>query len=247
MKQHTEVSKIKNLMSLINDSLTAIEQQKAINFHKDSIKNACIAIHQSVQLIEEHEEQHHTHEIETPAVIETKKELIVEKTPIETLPVVETPIKIEAEVLEPVKTIVEEPVKPSITEPKKEEPVVKKTPVEKQDDDDSDDQNDGVLTLNERLSKNVQPQLNIAEKLKETPISDIAKSIAISKKFEFINLLFDGKAEVYKNCIQTVQNSSSYNEAIDFIETNIVNAFDWQDHEKLAGEFFSFIRRRFIK
>ena len=100
--------------------------------------------------------------------------------------------------------------------------------------------------MNDKLSKSAIPPQNIAEKLKETPISDLVKAIAISKKFEFINLLFDGNSEFYKQCIQTVQSSSDYQTAIQYIEQEVIVKFDWQEHEKLAAEFFSLVRRRFL-
>ena len=103
-----------------------------------------------------------------------------------------------------------------------------------------------TISVNDKLSKSAMPPQNIAEKLKETPISDLVKAIAISKKFEFINLLFDGNSEFYKQCIQTIQSSSDYQSAIQFIEQEVIVKFDWQEHEKLASEFFSLVRRRFL-
>ena len=102
------------------------------------------------------------------------------------------------------------------------------------------------VSVNDKLSKSAVPPQNIAEKLKETPIPDLVKAIAISKKFEFINLLFDGNAEFYKQCIQTVQSSSDYQTEIQYIEQVVLVKFDWQEHEKLAAEFFSLVRRRFL-
>jgi hypothetical protein len=102
------------------------------------------------------------------------------------------------------------------------------------------------VSVNDKLSKSVVPPQNIAEKLKETPIPDLVKAIAISKKFEFINLLFDGNSEFYKQCIQTVQSSSDYQTAIQYIEQDVLVKYDWQEHEKLAAEFFSLVRRRFL-
>lgn len=100
------------------------------------------------------------------------------------------------------------------------------------------------VSVNERFSKSKLPVMNYADKSKETPIKDLAKAISIGKKFEFINGLFDGNSEAYKNCLNTAQNAGSYEEAILHLESEIAEVYDWEENEKLAAEFFSLIRRR---
>jgi len=101
------------------------------------------------------------------------------------------------------------------------------------------------FSVNSKISKNKQPVLNFADKSTETSISDLPKAISIGKKFEFINGLFDGNSEAYKNCIQTIQSAENYPSAINYIETEINNQFDWNEHEQLAAELFALIKRRF--
>lgn len=100
------------------------------------------------------------------------------------------------------------------------------------------------LTLNERLAKSKTPAINFAEKSKESPIKDLSKAITISKKFEFINGLFNGNAEQYKAFLNTVQNSDSYDAAIAFIEAS-ANMALWEENEKLSSEFYALVGRRF--
>jgi hypothetical protein len=157
--------------------------------------------------------------VEVPEIIVEVPKTVVEV--VEEKQEVKSEVKLE-EKKEPIETIVAKPI-----ETKKE------TIVES-------------VSVNDKLSKSAVPPQNIAEKLKETPIPDLVKAIAISKKFEFINLLFDGNAEYYKQCIQTVQSSSDYQTAIQYIEQDVLVKFDWQEHEKLAAEFFSLVRRRFL-
>jgi hypothetical protein len=101
------------------------------------------------------------------------------------------------------------------------------------------------FSVNSKISKNKQPVLNFADKSTETSIPDLAKAISIGKKFEFINGLFNGNSEAYKNCIQTLQTSENYNSAINYIENEINNQFDWNENEQLAAELFALIKRRF--
>lgn len=109
---------------------------------------------------------------------------------------------------------------------------------------ESGDEDD--LTLNERISRTKQPVLNYAEKSKETPIQDLTRAISISKKFEFINGLFDGDSDAYKKCLSSIQKQDTFQHAEQYLEDEVFPKFDWEENEKLAAEFFSLLRRRFM-
>jgi hypothetical protein len=182
-------------------------------------------------------------EVVLEPVVESVIEPIQETTepePIKAIEIVKEEVKIE----EPIVEIVEAPIfeKKIETNTKSEEnapvskPVIAK--VETPEDDTS---------LNAKLSKNKTPVLNFADKSTETAIADLSKAISIGKKFEFINGLFAGNSEVYKNSIQTLQNAENFEAAINYIENEITSQFDWNDseNENLAAEFFALIKRRF--
>jgi hypothetical protein len=244
MPQKEVLNKIQEIIRQINASISEIENHQNIEFHSENIKSLSIQIHQLVS---------QKTAPEKPVLSEIKiiKKEEIQQTP--NLPVekIEEPIKTPEPIQEIIEKAEEKPVElptpiiepTKIEEIKQDEPTVhhhQKFYEEEKDNDSSSN------AFNDKLSKSGTPPLNIADKLKETPIKDLAKSIAISKKFEFINTLFDGKADEYKNCINTIQNASSYQEAISFLDTQILLQFDWQDHEKLSEEFFSLVRRKFL-
>ena len=151
-------------------------------------------------------------------------------------PVIETPVveKVEAPIAPPAPPVPPTPPTP----PKTQEP----TPTSIVDKKISDD-----VSLNAKLSMNKQPVVNIAEKSKETPIADLGKAIAISKKFEFIKGLFDGDGEAYKAAINALQNASSFDDAMSYIDSNVRSRYDWSDNEDLSAELLTLLKRRFSK
>lgn len=172
-------------------------------------------------------------------VIEPIHEIIIPE-PEKALEVVKEEVKIE----EPIVEIVEAPIveKKIETSAKSEENVPVSKPIIAKVETPEDD-----TSLNAKLSKNKTPVLNFADKSTETAIADLSKAISIGKKFEFINGLFAGNSEVYKNSIQTLQNAENFEAAINYIENEITSQFDWNDseNENLAAEFFALIKRRF--
>lgn len=167
----------------------------------------------------------------TPEPIIEIPEPVIETRVVETLELPVTPLT------PPTPPVPPAPVVPP-TPPKAQEPA----PTSIVDKKISDD-----VSLNAKLSMNKQPVVNIAEKSKETPIADLAKAIAISKKFEFIKGLFDGDGEAYKAAISTLQASASYEEAINYIDAQIRSRYDWSDNEDLSAELMSLLKRRFSK
>lgn len=177
--------------------------------------------------------------IETIAVQKTEAS---EKIEIPANPVIETPpvkksfsLNIGEDDEAPIKSKETAQEKPNITIPEfKSKPLSSKIETEE-------------LSVNDKISKIRQPQTNYAEKSKEVPIEDLSKAIAIGKKFEFINGLFNGNGDKYKSCLHTIQNSATYEDAMSFVETNFASSEEWEENEKLAAEFFALIRRRFIR
>ncbi|MFM6983400.1 MAG: hypothetical protein ACKOXF_04650 [Chitinophagaceae bacterium] len=171
-----------------------------------------------------------------PPPVEIKTEVVIE--PPAPLPVVEKPAPvIETPVEEKTKAPVTPPSPPAPPVSKSQEPVTTSL-VDKKISDD--------VSLNAKLSMNKQPVVNIAEKSKETPITDLAKAISISKKFEFIKGLFEGDGESYKTAISALQQSASYQDAINYLDTQVRSRYDWSDNEDLSKELLTLLKRRFM-
>lgn len=269
-----QIEILKKSVEQILASVKEIENNKNIDFHRSLIQMKSIEIYNCSQSISESisteeisESPVRMKQEETEVVVlneaipatvqesgteisipEPEREIIEEVKVAEQVITPEPVIEKEPERVappEPIATPVVEPKTvnapiPPVTEIKTVvPPASEKKPVQKPETPEHE-------SLNDRLSKNKQPAVNLIEKSKETPIKDITKAISIGKKFEFINALFDGNSEAYKACLQRVQNSENIQEAYEFLENEIVNTYHWEENEKLAEEFFSLTRRRFL-
>ncbi len=226
------LEQLKRLNLLIENALNEAGKGQNISFFKTLIQQNAVDIYQNASMLEG------TVNPEPAEKKISRQEFLVNLE--------------EPDVTEPIKQVVEaEPVKnvhsTEISEKKPVETIPAQAfqhKVKITRDQVPDDQE---LSLNERLSKNKQPVMNFADKSNLTPITDLVKFIPIGKKFEFINGLFDGNADVYKSSLHTVQHASSYEQATEYLESNIIGPYDWNANEKLAAEFFGLIKRRFIK
>lgn len=239
MSKSAVLEQINILQKNLNQLILNLEKSDNTSFYISAIQQTSIELYNKVS------------ELNTQKPIETPIETIVEKPIVKTIvedqEVIPTPIvsqNTEKEI-EKINIVVENP-KVSVIENKEIEVKVKSENSKLQTIENTQN-NDEDISVNERFSKSKSPVLNYADKSKENAIKDLAKAVSIGKKFEFINGLFEGNGEAYKQCLTTVQNSPSYDEAIAFLETQVAENNNWDENEKLAAEFFSLVRRRFMQ
>lgn len=230
--------KIKHLNIQLEKAINDPQLTENIPFLKAVIQQSAVSLYQAASELD----QAHT-EPKAPGIKIIRQEEVLEKKP---EPVMEKPIM--------EKPVVHEVVEKEVIESKviKAEPevITKVAPVQKprieaKVEIPADDEREEELTLNEKLARNKKPVQNIADKSTEKPIKDLVKHIPIVKKFEFINGLFDGNADAYKTALTQVESSGSYELATGFLETSIIEPFDWQSKEDLAAEFFALVKRRY--
>jgi hypothetical protein len=261
MSNNKEIFKaLKQFNEALNASINEAENSENISFFKESIKQAAINLYSQAQLINV------SPNVKTPVEIKIiKVETNVEDSIAVPEPPKALPISIQEPIVEKVASVINIPVAKNVekaTEIIKEEipkiappviekevpPVAQKTAnnnqapsIVKQEEIDLDE-----ATVNGKIAKYKQPTINLADKLKDTPIQELVKAISISKKFEFINELFKGNADAYKACISSIELAGSFEAAANFIESNIADTYAWDDNENLAAEFFLLVKRRYL-
>ena len=227
------MSNIPTLIAQIEKALQQIENKENIDFNKAIIRSACIDMFHSVEKLGLEKGEYPVTYLRLDHITNEESATFqynsnIEKSAPEAVDQNAAEITTNDTIENHSVIVPETPIEQatiSIEKPKNTEPQV---------------------PLVEKLNKTIEPVINVVDKQKETPIADIVKAISISKKFEFINTLFDGQADVYKNSIQTIQEANSYEDATQFIDTTLSQQFNWNEHEKLAAEFFSLVRRRFL-
>lgn len=225
---------IKQLYEELGNLISEVQKSDDKNFFITAIQQNAISIYNKASGLNKKQEISQT--VQEP-ITEDKK--VLESY---TEPVVVNPPEIKKEIVvpPPIRSIQDSNANTIPAEEKKIAPSVKAIVTDPPSEEEE-------ISINERFSKGKVPVLNYAEKSKETPIKDLSKAISIGKKFEFINLLFGGNSDAYKNCINNIQNSDSYETAVAYLEAEISNTPDWEENEKLGSEFFALVRRRFMK
>ncbi|MFY0253644.1 hypothetical protein ACDQ55_06770 [Chitinophaga sp. 30R24] len=102
--------------------------------------------------------------------------------------------------------------------------------------------NNNSLSLNDRLR---QQQVELAQKLGDTPINDLRQAIGINDKYQFIQELFHGDSDLYERSIKTINECGNLHEADYWIQREIKIIQGWEDDHHLVQHFYSLLRKRF--
>lgn len=89
-------------------------------------------------------------------------------------------------------------------------------------------------------------ETSIAERLQKTAIKDLTNAIGISEKFLYMNELFEGDSDLFKNCLATINNMSTMQEAEQYLEKEFAGRFKWDGENKYVQKFYGLIERKFM-
>ncbi len=101
----------------------------------------------------------------------------------------------------------------------------------------------GKSTVNDKFKKQ---GLEIADKLKQTPIKDLKSYIGLNKQFAFMSKLFNADEQLYEDAIAKLNTFRSYEEATGYIQDELLPSLHWSDEEPLVSEFFMLVMRRYL-
>ena len=135
---------------------------------------------------------------------------------------------------------------PVIEEEKEEEvevePPAESSVFEETDEGPVEKKGGGIDTLFEH-----HQATELSEKLSELPIQDLSKAMGLNEKIFTINELFDGDQEAFKDSIQVLNGFHSFEEAKNYLVTEIAVRYNWALKEKKskAKNFIKLVRRRY--
>lgn len=87
---------------------------------------------------------------------------------------------------------------------------------------------------------------SIAEKLQKTAIKDLTTAIGISEKFLYMNELFEGDSDAFKNCLVRLNDQTSFEDAKSILNNEYQTKYNWQSDNKYVQKFKDLIERKFI-
>lgn len=75
-----------------------------------------------------------------------------------------------------------------------------------------------------------------------SPVSDIRKAIGINDRFYFQRELFNGKADLFNQTLDQLNQMQSYDMAVQFLQSN----YTWDAEDKVVLSFLKSVKRLFI-
>ena len=78
------------------------------------------------------------------------------------------------------------------------------------------------------------------------PYEDIRKSIGFNDKFQFISELFSNNKEAYERVMDKINTCNDVEEALRWIEQEIVPVFQWQDEDEAVQYFYTTVLEYFM-
>lgn len=136
---------------------------------------------------------------------------------------------------------------------KEEEPFVSQVMLEEKDDILADEEViDAIKEIEQQMKESINlaspsmgvPGQSLAEKLSQTKVHDLTKAFGISEKFLFMNELFEGDSDSYKEALYTLNNFSSWNLAEEEL-LKLSEKFSWDQESEFVNRFMTVVERRY--
>ena len=98
-------------------------------------------------------------------------------------------------------------------------------------------------SINDNLKNDEDRSLN--EELNQGKIESLKSAFGLNQRYLFINKLFEGNEILFSEAINKTDQSTSYDEAVNFLLDSYSEQFKWGDEESTVAELFGMIDRRF--
>jgi len=85
-----------------------------------------------------------------------------------------------------------------------------------------------------------QASRDIASIQRLKPITDLRNSIGLNEKFLFIKELFKGRPEKYNQCIDNLNQSASYEDAVKYIR----ETYSWEEDNEIVSKLLALLKRK---
>lgn len=233
---HSKIAECLKSLTAINQRIATLQSPDMIDL--EALRSESLNLHKLILSLEvvsiDKTESKPQPEKQTP------KPIIAER-PIESAP--ETPEE-TYEVKEEVTVVVQEVEMPVVMEKPQPEIVAEVRAPKTEKKKLPDLPHDENPSVNDKFVE-TRANNDLAAKFNGTPITDLKKAISISKKFEFINGLFNQNHELYTRSIHTLNSLSGVKEAESYLKSLADQDLDLQ-HQELMEELTSLVRRRYM-
>ena len=99
-------------------------------------------------------------------------------------------------------------------------------------------------SINDRFAQ--AETASLADQFSKQPIKDLINAIGINEKFLFIEQLFNDDGKSYKEQLEALNSMSSFEDAINYINNELKEKFDWKLKGTVEKKFIRLVERRFL-
>lgn len=85
----------------------------------------------------------------------------------------------------------------------------------------------------------------MSETINQKPVTDLRSAIGINERFLFTQFLFASKTEAYTSAVERLNNCSSWSEAKQYLENDVIPRFGWNPSQGTVQQFMELVERRF--
>ena len=85
----------------------------------------------------------------------------------------------------------------------------------------------------------------IGEALKKINKTNLQESVSVNQKFMFVHVLFNGNPKLFEEALGKIQELNSKEQAIQFLEKELSNAYQWDKESEEVGEFYDLVLTSF--
>ena len=137
------------------------------------------------------------------------------------------------------------PIQEAVAQPKEViAPAVKEIEVLKEKETAIDDK-EKVLTINQRISAQLNNTGNAKEQPGAPPIDNLKQAITLNDKLLYIKDLFNGYSLAYSEAIEILNRFNTFEEANRFLTKNYTEKNNWAGKQHTAEKFFELLKRRY--
>jgi hypothetical protein len=249
MNSSSNYKSIKDILNSLNRSIDALEGGELNVEQLDEVLQDARELHERIAILQYMSILPKEEDTKTPVEINVEKVSSPAKKPMnfqfafdESEPIAPTNQTnlLDAIQEEEVPAPISEAKIESVQAPPPIEVVEVEKPVESVNDKLEDQQTE---SLNDKFSEQ-SDKVSLAERLGKKPIPDLIKAIGLNQKFLFMNDLFEGENNHYKEAINNLNNFASFIEADEYINT-LKARHGWENSSNTVKEFVELVERRY--
>ena len=120
------------------------------------------------------------------------------------------------------------------------------SPLVSTEEDDDEPTHFSDIRLDMLFDSNVSKELS--DRLSQSPIQDIGRSMGLNERIFTLNELFDGDNQIFEQTLIQLNNATNFDHAKEIISKQVANQFNWLAESKIkkARDFIKLVRRRYI-